>query len=249
MQKALITGASGGLGAALARVLAKQDYEVWLAARRADALAAEVEAIERDGGRAHAVILDVSDPDKTAESVVALDEECDGFDLVVANAGVGGIAKPYAMTWKLSRQTLMTNLVGAAATLVPLIEPMVKRGHGHLVCVSSLNAEVPIPNASQYGASKAGITHMLLAMAPSLRKKGIAVTVIHPGFVRTAMTDGAPFPMPFLMDAERAAEIMAKGIRKRKTMIRFPWQTAFLVSAAVALPRWAREWVFTRAKV
>jgi len=247
--QALVTGASSGIGAALARKLAAEGYEVHLAARREAALEREVQAITAAGGRAHALRLDVADGDGTAARVLALDEAVGGLDLVVANAGVPGTVRPYKLTWPFVRDTLNVNLTGAAATLMPLVPRMMGRRSGHLVGVSSLAAEVPVPMGAVYGGSKSGLTHMLLGIRPVLRKAGVGVTVIHPGFVRTEMTAGARFPMPFIIDAPKAAEIIWRGIRRQQAVVRFPWPMALALSLVRLLPRWLLDLVVVRFRL
>ena len=165
-ERCLLTGASSGIGAALAKRLAARGVEVWLAARRLDALEVEVAAIRKAGGVAHAVTLDIAKPEETERRVSELDDEVGGFDLCIANAGIGGGTKPVAeQTFADARRVLETNLLGTLATLLPLIPRMVKRGSGHLVGVSSLAAEIPLPAAADYGTSKAALSFFLESLA------------------------------------------------------------------------------------
>jgi short-subunit dehydrogenase len=235
--QALVTGASSGIGAALARKLAAEGYEVYLAARRQAALDRVVETITGKGGVAHALRLDVLDADGTAARVLELDLAVGGLDLVVANAGVSGTLRPYKLDWPVVRDTLGVNLIGAAATLLPLVPRMLARKRGHLVGISSLAAELPLAMGAVYGGSKSGLTHMLLAIRPVLLRAGVGVTVVHPGFVRTEMTEGAKFPMPFIMDAPAAAVAIWHGIRRRQALVRFPWPMGLVLTLAKLLPR------------
>src|SRR4051812_41817989 len=138
--RALITGASSGIGAALARRMAARGVEVWLAARRRELLDEGVAAITAAGGKAHALILDVARADETYATLGQLDDEIGGFDVVVANAGLAGDRTDQALhecSWEDIRDVLHTNVIGAVATLAPFIPRMVKRGAGQLVGVSS----------------------------------------------------------------------------------------------------------------
>ena len=140
--RALITGASSGIGASLARRLARR-HEVWVAARRADRLAEVVAAITAEGLVAHAVVLDVGKPDDAAVAVERLDAEVGGFDLVVANAGVGGGARAAGSTsYRDAAEIITTNTLGALATLLPVLPAMKERARagrrGHVAAVSSL---------------------------------------------------------------------------------------------------------------
>lgn len=241
--RALVTGASSGIGAALSRRLGARGIEVWLAARRMELLEAEVARIQAAGGRAHALALDVSDAEATVKRLTALDEETGGIDLVVANAGIGGERGAQQISrcsWADVRDLFQVNLLGATATLVPFIPRMLARGHGQLVGVSSIAADCPGPRHAPYGASKAALTFFLEAADMELRPKGVAVTVVHPGFVRTPMTATIKDPMPFLVEVEDAAAIIDRGIRRRARMVRFPWPLGALARFGNALPRAAR---------
>jgi len=226
-KRALITGASSGIGLHLARRLAKRGIEVWLAARRVELLTQEVDAINAAGGRAHAIVLDIADVDATVEKLAALDNEVGGFDLVVANAGMAGkrgaIPLPEC-TWPDVRDMLHTNLIGSVATIYPFVKPMVARGKGHLVAVSSISADCPIARGAPYGASKRGLSFFLESADLELRAKGVAVTIVHPGFTKTAATDELQglAPMPFMVPVERAAKIIERGIDRKSRMVRFP---------------------------
>jgi short-subunit dehydrogenase len=238
--RALITGASSGIGAALAQRLASRGMEVWLAARRKPLLEEVAEAIAKAGGKAHVLVLDVSRADETAERLTALDAESGGIDLVVANAGVGGTAaktRPSRYAWADVRDILQTNLVGAAATVTPFIAPMVARGNGQLVGISSLAGDMAVPRGANYGASKAGFTYFLRAIDVELRPLGVAVTAVLPGFVRTAMTsDLRRGEMPFLLGLPRAIALIDRAIQRRTRVVRFPWPMAALAKVAGALP-------------
>jgi short-subunit dehydrogenase len=249
--RALVTGASSGIGAALAKRLAARGVEVWLAARRRPMLEACRDEILATGKAAHVLELDVSHIDETAERLAALDAEIGGFDLVVANAGIGGrmaAQRPSRVGWNDVRDLLQTNLLGAAATLVPFVAPMVARGRGHLVGISSLAGDLPIPRGAAYGASKAGLTYFLRAIDVELRPLGVAVTAVLPGFVRTDMTnDLRETQMPFLISLPRAAELIDRGIRRRARIVRFPWQTALLGRLGSALPYAVSDALLRRA--
>lgn len=237
MSKALITGASRGIGAALARRFADRGDEVWLAARSAPALESEVRAIKSAGGRAHVVLLDVSRPEETEERVSALDREVGGLDLVVANAGIGGPLVPVAQqTLAQVRAVFETNLMGALATLLPVIPGMVERGRGHIVGISSLAGEVPLPTAAEYGTSKAALSFYLACAAMDLAPRGVHVTDIHPGFVRTELTAKNNFTMPFLVELDDAADLIVRAIQDHKRLLRFPLPLSTAITASRLLP-------------
>lgn len=237
-QRALITGASSGIGAAVARKLAARGVEVWLGARRADRLDAEVAAIAAAGGKAHAVALDVTRPDETAARVLALDDEAGGLDLVVANAGIGGAGRVVSRTsFQDAAMIMATNYTGALATLLPLVPRMIERKSGHLVGISSMAAEMPLPAAADYGASKAALTFFLECAQGELPAKGVDVTIVHPGFVKSDLTAKNKFPMPFLLELEEAATIIDDGIARRARLVRFPLGLVALMGVGNAVPK------------
>ena len=241
-EKALITGASSGIGRALAGVLAKRGVEVWVAARRQSALDELVAEIVANGGRAHAVSLDVSQPEATEATVSKLNEAVGGFNLVVANAGIGGQQQPVArQTLSGVRETIETNFLGAVATLLPVVPSMIARGSGHLVGVTSLAGEVPLPTAADYGTSKCAFSFFLASAASDLEPHGITVTDVRPGFVKTPLTDKNSFEMPFIVELDRAAHIIDSGLRRKKRTLRFPFPLAFGIAAGNALPTGLRN--------
>jgi short-subunit dehydrogenase len=247
-RRALVTGASSGIGAAVARRLAREGWEVWLAARRLEALEQGCARIRAAGGAAHALALDVADADAAARAVERLDEQCGGLDLVVANAGVNVRQPPEEISWPAVRTVLTTNLLGAAATVVPLVPRMVARGGGQLAVVSSIGAEITRPTSAAYGASKAGLTHLMLALAPSLRKRGVHVTVLHPGWVSTPLLATASYATPFRIDVDEAARHVCRAIAERRELVRFPWTAGAIARAVALLPRGWSQRLATRPR-
>ena len=239
---ALVTGASSGIGAALAERLSHRGIEVWLAARRKEVLEQQVARITASGGRAHALALDIAQADATYEALSRLDEQTGGIDLVVANAAIAGGESAVGLadgSWRSVRDILHTNLIGSAATVMPFIPRMLARGHGHLVAISSLAADAPNPRAAAYGASKAGLTFFFDTADIELRPRGIDVTIIHPGFVRTPSLEGLPDldTLPFVVPLDRAARIIDRAIQKRARLVRFPWTMSLLALLPQILPR------------
>jgi short-subunit dehydrogenase len=215
---------------------------VWLCARRRAKLDEQVAAIAAAGGSGHAIELDVRDADATFSTLKALDEEV-GFDLAIANAGVGGstvmqdVAK---ISWKDIRTTFDTNLLGAVATIHAVLPGMLRRGRGHLVGVSSIAGHFPLPRGAAYSASKAGLTLYLEAADIELRALGIPVTVVIPGFVRTSMLESLEEPTPFVVELERAIDIIERGITRKARRVQFPFPYTIVAGATNALPRGLR---------
>ena len=234
-RSALITGASSGIGAALAKLLASQGTEVVLAARREDALREHVEAITAAGGKARLEVLDVSDPERTEARVRELDGEL-GFDLVVANAGTGGSCWAGKLEWSKVEKVIAVNVSGAVATLTGVLPGMVERGRGHLVGVSSIAGYRGLPKSAAYCASKAFLTVFLESLRIDLHNTGVTVTDVRPGFVETPMTANMG-KLPFLVDADQAARTIAKGIARKRAVVSFPAPMAAVGRMLPGIPR------------
>jgi short-subunit dehydrogenase len=219
-RSALITGASSGIGAALARHLAAQGTEVVLAARRGDALRELAESIEASGGKVRVEVLDVSDPERTQTRIRELDDAL-GFDLVIANAGVGGSKWGGKLDWSDCKQIIDVNVCGAIATLTGALPGMIERKTGHLVGISSVAQYRGLPNSAIYCASKAFLSTFLESLRIDLHGSGVSVTDVRPGFVDTPLSASLK-SKPFEIGAEEAAAIIARAIRRKRGVITFP---------------------------
>lgn len=236
MSVTFITGASSGIGAALARLFAADGHTVIISARRAEALEALAAEIAAAGGTAVPMPLDVSDGAAVQATVARIEAEHGPVDLLIANAGISD-ATP-AKRWNTGRmmKTFSVNVFGASHCIEAVLPAMLARGEGHIVGVSSLAAFRGLPGSASYSASKAALSTLLEGMRIELAGKGITVTTLHPGFIKTPMTDEARFPMPFLMELDDAARLMHKAIRAKRRTYAFPWQLARLVKAGRHLP-------------
>jgi short-subunit dehydrogenase len=245
---ALVTGASSGIGQALAERLAAAGTLVVLAARRADRLHAVAAGIEADGGRARVEPMDVSDTTAAVARIRALDGELGGFDLVIANAGVGMKHKGLpSYAWEAMAGACHLNFCGAAATLTAVLPQMVERGRGHVVGISSIASFTPIPGRGGYCAPKAGLSMLLECLRLELAGTGVHATAVHPGFVRTAMTAKSKGALPFVMDPPSAAERIVAALPGAPATIDFPWQLATVARMGAALPRLLRDRVLAAA--
>jgi short-subunit dehydrogenase len=236
IRTALVTGASSGIGAALARRLAAEGITVALAARREDALRTVAGEIEAAGGSASLHPMDVSDPEATVAAVRAADEALGGLDLVVANAGVVKTRWSGKLGWGECADIVAVNVAGATATLCAVLPRMVARKRGHLVGVSSIAALRGLPKLAAYSASKAYLSTFLEALRVDLRGTGVCVTDVRPGYVRTAMNADTKTPMPFAVTAEDAAARIWKAIRSRRSVLTFPLPMAGGARFMAALP-------------
>jgi short-subunit dehydrogenase len=219
-----------------------------LAARREPELRELEREIEAAGGRASVYPLDVTSPEAVRSVVRAADDELDGLDCVIANAGVGRARWSGKLTWKDVEPLIRVNVEGATATLLAVIDRMVERKRGHLVGVTSLAGYRGLPKNAAYSGTKAYLTNFLEGLRVDLRSAGVAVTDVQPGFVRTPMTDKNDSPMPFILDASEAARIIARGIHKREAVVAFPWQLATVVRSASLLPPAIYDRAVSRAR-
>jgi short-subunit dehydrogenase len=232
---ALVTGASSGIGATLARLLASQGTQVALCARRADALEEVRASIESDGGAAHVYPLDVTDPTAVHDVLRKADDDLEGIDLVVANAGIHKGRWSGKLKWADVEPTLRVNVMGSTATLLTLLPRMLERKRGHLVGVSSLAAYRGLPKQAAYCASKAYLSTFLESLRLDLRKTEVAVTDIRPGYVKTPLNAGNE-ALPFTIDVETAAREIVSAIRRKKAVHAFPITTATFTRSMSTLP-------------
>lgn len=232
---ALVTGASSGLGRGLALWLSKRGVKVYAAARRLELL----ESLKTEAAELIVPMkLDVSDADATFAAVAALDADCGGLDLVVANAGVGEDTRPHRLEWKPIKRMIDVNVTGATATICGALPGMIERKHGQVVGISSLAGLLPLPMSSTYCATKAYLAMFLNSLRLDVEPRGIVVTSIHPGFVKTELTaKNKPEAMPFLLEAHDAVERMGKAMLRKQKVYAFPWQLSSAIGFAGAMPR------------
>lgn len=233
---ALITGASSGIGSALALQLARGGVRVGLAARRKGELETLAQEIRRSGGDAVVLPADLGRSDEAFRLVDEAEKALSRLDLVVANAGVGKTAYVAHQPWPDIEQVMMVNAVGAMALVRAVLPGMIRQGSGYIVGISSLASYRGLPASGAYSASKAALSTFLESVRVETRRKGIVVVDIHPGFIRTPMTSANKHPMPFLMDVDRAADLIIKAIRRKKPIYDFPWQMGWLLRLARTLP-------------
>ncbi len=243
--KVIITGASSGLGRALARHYAALGAQLGLFARRSDALA------DVAGGLAGTPALcaaDVRDPAAMRAGGEDFVRRFGAPDLVIANAGVsGGTLTERAEDLDTIRAIFDTNVLGIAHTFQPFIAPMRKAGAGTLAGISSVAGYRGLPGAGAYSGSKAAAITYLESLRVELRGSGLRVVTVCPGYIATAMTARNPYRMPFLMDAEDAARRTARVIASGRRCAVIPWQMAIVARLLRILPDAAYDALFARA--
>jgi short-subunit dehydrogenase len=242
----LITGASRGLGRALAERLAAGGTHVVLAARDEVRLDGVARGIGQRGGRADVLVLDLADADGAVARIRGEDDRIGGFDLVIANAGAGPPSSDPQWTWESLREPCRVNFDGAIATLTAITDRMIARGGGHLVGMSSLAALGPLPGAAAYCTPKAGLDMLLACLRLDLRGTGVGVTTVRPGFVRTDMVKKTSFWMPQLLEPAGAADFIVERLAGAPDAIDFPRALALAARWGAKLPRGVRDRIFTR---
>jgi 3-oxoacyl-[acyl-carrier protein] reductase len=189
---ALVTGASRGIGEAIARKMAGQGARVILAARSVERLEELATEIKEAGGEALALALDLAQPDDLSARVADLPEAWSGIDILVNNAGVTADNLLLRMSMEQWRKVIDTNLTGVYALTKALVRGMMRRRYGRVVTISSVVGLMGNPGQTNYAASKAGLIGFSKSLALELGSRGITVNVIAPGFVETAMTEDLP---------------------------------------------------------
>ncbi len=232
----LITGASSGIGQALAEQYAGSGITLSLSGRDASRLEEVVQICRAHGAQVYDAVLDVTDQGAMERWMLGCDEKTP-VDLVIANAGTSaGTGGAQGETDEQVRHLFDVNITGVLNTVHPLIPAMKERGYGQIAIMSSLAGYRGLPGSPAYCASKAAVKSYGEALRGYFVSDGIDVNVICPGFVRSRMTAVNDFPMPFLMDAEQAAQIIVKGLSRNKALIAFPWQMAILFKVILLLP-------------
>lgn len=232
----LVTGASSGIGEALAVEFGRRGAAVGLLARRAEVLREVARKVETAGGRAFAVAVDVRDAREVRAAASKVCEHFGRIDVLVANAGIGETTLAREFDIEAATQVLSVNVLGAMNSVAAVLPEMLARGSGQIVGISSLAAFRGLPGSGAYCASKAALSTFFESLRAELRPRNIYVTTIHPGFIDTPMTRGRRQKMPFLQDAERAARQIVRAIEARRRTYAFPWQLATIVRLFKLLP-------------
>ncbi len=232
----LITGASSGIGRALSLEFGRRGASLGLLARRADVLDGLVTEIEAAGGHATALPADVTDANAVRVASESLVEKEGKIDVLIANAGVGATTDAKDLNADDVAHLIDINLIGAVNSVTAVLPKMVELGNGHLVAISSLAAYRGLPKSAAYCASKAALSAFFESLRLDLLGAGIDVTIIHPGFIKTPLTEGRQANMPFLMELEDATQKIVRAIELRKKSYAFPWQLATIVRAGMLFP-------------
>ena len=233
-QRVFITGASSGIGRALARHYAKQGAQLGLAARRPH----ELEALMAELEVPCAIYpLDVRDADALAQAAQDFMQRFGVPDIVIANAGVSrGTLTEHKQDTTAFKAIMDINVLGMVHTFQPFIQAMKTAGEGRLAGIASVAGIRGLPGAEAYSASKAAAISYLESLRIEMAGTGIAVTTIAPGYIRTAMTDVNTYSMPFLMGVDVAAEKFASAIARKRRFVIIPWQMGMVAKLMRLIP-------------
>jgi short-subunit dehydrogenase len=234
--KIVITGATSGIGAALALHYARPGTSLGLLGRRQDRLADVARQCEAQGAAIVAGPIDVCDATMMRAYASAFLEQTDGIDLVIANAGVSGPDDLGSGDAAYHARIFDVNVTGLLNTLLPFIPAMQRQQRGHLVAIASVAGFRALPSATTYAATKMAVRTLMEGYGWSLRADGIVVTTINPGYVVSEMTAQNAFDMPFLLPTDVAARKIARAIRKQRRVCTFPWQMAILAHLLPYIP-------------
>ena len=234
-QVAIVTGASSGIGRALAKELARQGAKVGLVARRREPL----QELAHEIGQAAFAVADVADRDSILAAIRGLTGQLGDVDLLVANAGVGAptTVEP-GINLDAFEKMYRVNVFGVVYAFEAVLPRMLERGRGHLAAISSVAGYKGLPGEWGYTSSKAAVNNLMEGLRIQLRGRGVAVTNVCPGFIKTAMTEKNAFKMPWLLEADVAARRIVRALARKKKTYDFPWQMGLFMRLVSALPDW-----------
>jgi NADP-dependent 3-hydroxy acid dehydrogenase YdfG len=245
----LLTGASSGIGEALALALADRGAILGLVARRKTNLSVLAKACEAKGATAFVYAADVTDAKAIADAAEGMRKEFGHIDIMIANAGISGADEATRDYEPESvKNVIDINLLGAVNAVHAVLPAMIERGSGQLVAISSLAGIRGLPKSAAYSASKAGMTAFFESVRLDTLGKGVDVTIIQPGFILTPLTAGRTNNMPFLMKLDDAIPLFIKAIEKKKKFASFPFPLASIVRIGKIFPTWLYDRIASRAR-
>ena len=232
----MITGASSGIGKGIALEIASRGANLGLVARREDLLNEIVSEARARNVKAVAASADVREVKAVREAADRFRRELGPIDILIANAGIGTSDHATRLTPEHAANVIGINVLGAVNSVAAVLPEMVERKMGRLVAISSLAAYRGLAKSAAYCASKAAMTAYFESLRIDLRHTGVGVTIIHPGFIKTALTSGREAKMPYLMELDSGVKKIVSAIEKEKKIYAFPWQLAAIVRASMLLP-------------
>ena len=236
---AWITGASSGIGRALALQLAAAGTQVAVSARSADKL-------QELGPGTFAYPLDVTDPIATQDTLLRIEKDLGPVELVIFAAGTYAEVAADKINAATFEYIMATNYQGTVNGLAAVLPGMLARERGHVAWIASLTGYIGLPKAAAYGPSKAALISLAESLKSEMARKGIAISVVNPGFVATPMTANNEFAMPFLMQPEEAARRTLDGLARGRFEITYPRRLTLILKLARLLPYSAYFWLIDR---
>lgn len=246
----VLTGASGGLGQALAPALAGPGVHMLLLGRDETRLRKAGDAAEAKGAQVEYALVSVQDHKALDAALLTFDRK-HSIDLLIANAGVKAGNVLGVETPGTAARIVDVNLTGTISTVESLLPAMTARGGGQIAIVSSLAALSSQADLLSYSATKAGLRSYGIGLRRALKGSGVGVSIITPGFIDTAMTDRQDGPTPFLISPQKAAEKIVSGLKNKRNLIAFPWALVLLTRLGNLLPAPLADWANAgfRAKI
>jgi len=247
LRRALVTGASSGLGREMARQLAGRGFEVAVTGRRESDLQETARRVRANGGECLVLVGSVTDREDVRRHYAAIREAWGGLDLAILNAGIGDAVDGRAFCAETVHRVLATNVEGAANWLEVVLPDMIAAGAGTVAGISSLAAWRGLPRAGAYSASKAALSTLLESARVDLRGTGVSVVIVHPGFVKNGGDPAGDKGKLFLLELEDGVGRILAGIERRRRVVHFPWQLSYLMRYGVHnLPGFAYDWLISR---
>jgi len=236
----ILTGASSGLGYSLTKLLATEECNLALLARRKNILDDLTASLKESSSKIFTYKCDVGNPEEVKSVFAKIKEQFGKVDIVILNAGISGRKDIKNFSAEAGKEIVNTNLFGIINCVEQVLQDFISRKDGMIVGVSSLADVRGFPKSGFYNASKSAASVLLESMRIELKPYNVKVITIRPGFVRTPMTDKNEFLMPSLMNVDRAAKIILNGIKKEKRIIQFP----FLLVISTKLLQWMPDSLF-----
>ena len=244
----VLTGAANGIGRATASALATRGYRLGLIDRDADRLAGVAEGLRASGATLAASPADVTDSGAVKAAIGAIEAEVGPTDALVACAGIGTMTHVPDLDTPGLRTMLEVNVLGVAHAIEAVVPGMIARKRGHLVGISSVAGFRGLPWMASYSASKAALWAYLEGLRPALKRRGVRITTVFPGFVRTGMTLDVPFAQPVsMLSAEQAARHLVRVIENRPRDYVFPLSTRLGMGFLRRSPNFLFDWMMDQA--
>ncbi|WP_422931052.1 SDR family NAD(P)-dependent oxidoreductase [Singulisphaera sp. PoT] len=244
----MLTGAAHGIGRATTHALADHGFRLGLVDRAREPLEQVAEQLRAKGCSVVSAVADVKDSESLHRAVAAIESGLGPVETLVACAGVGGLSSATNLDIPAFRDMLEINVLGVARSIEAVLPGMFARGSGHIVGISSVAGYRGLPWMPGYSASKAALTTYLEGLRPSLKRRGVSITTVYPGFVRTAITQDTPFRKPVkMLEPDQAAKSLVRAIVRKPRDFVFPFSAAVGMGFLKKVPNRMFDWMMDRA--